>query len=197
MLWLSLEHHGPGPMRAPTDANCVACHGDAEMMQASAQMGRNLPPSAFDYSPDLGRVVFHTKRPEQGYTQVLHRFATDHPEFRIIREKLAPDTLQFNHELHLTQAKVSLNGRAAFDCDDCHKLDSSGIFHLKVTYDANCKACHPIQFDPKTPALLVPHGISNTSAPFCVRCRSTTPTTMPPPTGLAISSETRNLRCRI
>ncbi len=65
--------------------------------------------------------------------------------------------MQFNHELHLTQAKVSLNGRA-LNCDDCHKLDSSGIFHLKVTYDANCKACHPIQFDPKTPALLVPHG---------------------------------------
>ena len=45
-------------------------------------------------------MVFKAPRPPGGYTQIIHAFATDHPEFQVLAEKLRdPDTLKFNHQL--------------------------------------------------------------------------------------------------
>ncbi len=101
------EHLGGGSMPAPTDANCLSCHANEEIMQASAAKGKTLPAGAFDFRPSLGRVVFAVARPSDGYTRVIHSFASDHPEFQVIAQNLQdPDTLKFNHELHLTSAAI-------------------------------------------------------------------------------------------
>jgi hypothetical protein len=104
-------------------------------------------------------VVFKTSRPENGYTKIIHGFATDHPEFQVLEEKLPdPNPLRFNHQLHLTSPNIApLKGRA-LECVDCHKPDAAGIYHLKITYEEHCKSCHSLQFDVNNPGLLVPHG---------------------------------------
>lgn len=153
------EHHGPGPMAKPTDANCVSCHGNADVMQSSYEEGKTLPPSAFDFHPDLGRVVFKAPRPERGYTKVIHSFAADHPEFQVVAERIKdPNTLRFNHALHLTSPRIQPLGGKKLECNDCHKPDAAGVLHLKISYDENCKSCHSLQFDPKNPELRIPHG---------------------------------------
>ncbi len=154
-----LEHRGGGPMAQPADANCAACHADAGVMAASFQKGQTLPPSAFDYRPDLGRAVFKTPRPVQGYTKVFHSFATDHPEFRVIAEKLRdPDTLKFNHQLHLSSPNIPLVNGKKLDCANCHQPDATARYYQPVSYAQNCQACHSLQFDEKNPDLLIPHG---------------------------------------
>lgn len=161
-----VEHQGPGPMRAPADAQCLSCHANSAVMEASAKSGEKLPPSAFAFRPDFGRVVFRTPRPAQGYTEIIHSFATDHPEFAVLRDHLKdPDTLKFNHELHLTSSVVTWQGRK-LECADCHRLDAAGAFYLKVTYEEDCRKCHAIQFDVRNPGLTVPHGNAENARAF-------------------------------
>jgi hypothetical protein len=123
------EHHG-AMMAATTDANCDFCHGDAAKMAVSPK------------------------------TPVIHRFATDHPQFRFITEKWRdPDTLKFNHALHLTGATIpKLPGGGKLDCAFCHQPDAAGAFMKPVTFEKNCRVCHSLQFDPQTPELMLPHG---------------------------------------
>lgn len=153
------EHKGGGLMKAPDDANCAACHANAQVMQASAEKGRKLSANVFRARLADDRQVFLPPRPKDGYTQVIHSFATDHPEFQVLAEKLRdPDTLKFNHQLHLTSPTVQpLNGHR-LECLDCHKLDAAGFYRQKISFDQNCRQCHSLQFDPRNPDLALPHG---------------------------------------
>ncbi len=123
------EHHG-ALMAATTDANCDFCHGDAVKMSVA----RNVP--------------------------VIHHFATDHPQFRFIAEKWSdPDTLKFDHELHLTGATIpKLPGGQKLDCNFCHQPDVTGAYLRPISFEKNCRVCHSLQFDPQTPELTLPHG---------------------------------------
>src|SRR5476651_122766 len=129
------EHQGK-MMAATTDANCVFCHGDpAKMAGAKAESGKWKP-------------------------ETIHHFAEDHPQFRFITEKWRdPDTLKFNHALHLTGATIpTLPGGAKLDCAFCHSPDAAGAFMKSVVFEKNCRVCHSLQFDPETPQLQLPHG---------------------------------------
>jgi hypothetical protein len=153
------EHRGPGPMAAPTDANCLSCHAKAAVLQTSYEKGKMLPPEEFDYRPDQGRVLFKAPRPQRGYTKVIRAFAIDHPEFQVLADKLKdPDTLKFNHALHLSSPNILAPPGRKLACHDCHKPDAAGVLHLKITYEENCKSCHSLQFDVNNPELRVPHG---------------------------------------
>jgi Cytochrome c7 and related cytochrome c len=65
------------------------------------------------------------------------------------------------------------------DCYSCHRLDNAeyagsskkgagevvsprvaGTYMLPVTYENHCRACHPLNFDPKAPDALLTHGLS-------------------------------------
>lgn len=77
---------------------------------------------------------------------------------------------------------ISLNQPVQLDCKACHILDNSdlasalglpvgslaelptprgegGALMLPIRYEAHCKACHPLRFDPDAPAMEVPHGL--------------------------------------
>ena len=127
------EHQGK-LMAAATDADCVFCHGDAVKMAVASTAGSVTP--------------------------VIHHFAEDHPQFRFITDKWRdPDTLKFNHALHLMGATIpNLPGGAKLDCAFCHQLDAAGAFMKPVAFENNCRVCHSLQFDPETPQLQLPHG---------------------------------------
>ncbi|MEO7300369.1 MAG: cytochrome c3 family protein [Verrucomicrobiota bacterium] len=152
------EHLGNGKMPAPKSENCIACHGDAEVMQASFEKGKTLSPATFDYRVAHAEILFKTPRPERGYTQVFHSFATDHPEFQIHAQNLKdPNMLKFNHRLHLGESvRTKVGGE--LECATCHKADSFGEFHQKISFESNCRECHSLQFDKHNPDLQLPHG---------------------------------------
>jgi hypothetical protein len=127
------EHQGP-VIAATTDANCSFCHGDAARMAAAPAGNRMMT--------------------------VIHHFGEDHPQFRFIMENLRdPDTLKFNHALHLTGTTMpKLPGGAKLDCAFCHQPDAAGAFMRPVAFEKNCRVCHSLQFDPETPQLTLPHG---------------------------------------
>jgi len=153
------EHLGRGTLRQPEDANCDACHANKAIMMMSLKKGKELPPAAFDYRPDLGRVLFKASRPEQGYTEIITAFAKDHPEFQVIRDKLKdPDTLKFNHQLHLTSPNIPLVKGQKLECASCHIPDATGAYYQAVSFKENCQTCHSLQFDERNPELTLPHG---------------------------------------
>ena len=129
------EHQGI-KIAATTDANCNFCHADAtKMAGVKAESGKRK-------------------------AETINHFADDHPQFRFITEKLRdPDTLKFNHALHLTGATIpKLPGGAKLDCAFCHSPDAAGAFMKPVAFEPNCRVCHSLQFDPQTPELQLPHG---------------------------------------
>lgn len=144
-------------MATPVVTHCNACHGSHEVMEASFQLGKSLPPDTFDYRPAKGRVIFKTPRPVRGHTQVFTNFA-DHPEFLLhtaqLRETIA---LRFNHQRHFVADIPPVNGKK-LQCADCHQPGPNGVYPLKVSYAAHCQTCHALQFDEHNPDLLLPHG---------------------------------------
>jgi hypothetical protein len=152
------EHTGSGRMPDPTDTHCAACHNNAPVMQASYEKGKSVPPEKLHRPAPGGLVRFEPLRPERGFTQLIASFDTDHPEFQIHREKLRdPNTLRFNHQRHEAD-DIPLIGGRRLDCADCHRPDATGRHFQRMTFEANCRACHALQFDPETPDLHLPHG---------------------------------------
>ena len=169
------EHQGI-KMAVATDLNCDFCHADATKMplaigstaQAAvslsspkggegrgeeAEASRNKSPSPQPSPRSSGE-----REPVQ--LGLIHHFATDHPQFRFLAEKWRdPDTLKFNHQLHLTGTTIpKLPGGEKLDCAFCHKPDAAGAFMTPVAFERNCRVCHSLQFDPETPQLQLPHG---------------------------------------
>ena len=163
------EHTGSGPMHPPSDRNCQVCHGDAAIMQASLAKGKTLglyhalvgdEVTSLKLKPDERLLTSSPTIEKRGKLQLITAFATDHPEFQLVAEKLRdPDTLKFNHQLHLTSPTIpQLPDGKKLECASCHQPDASGGFYRKISFAANCKVCHSLQFDAENPALRVPHG---------------------------------------
>jgi hypothetical protein len=153
-----VEHQGSGPMHEPDSVNCNACHANREVMEASFAKGKTIPDEAFNYRSHHGQIIFNAPRPERGYTKVFSSFAVDHPEFQVHAENLTDrNTLKFNHRMHLGDSVRTKDG-GKLDCAKCHKPDASGAFHQKISFEANCRECHSLQFDKRNPELQLPHG---------------------------------------
>ena len=152
------EHRG-AVMSATTDANCNFCHGDA------AKMAKN---SVGDEVTSLKSKPSQSLLTSAPTKSLIHHFADDHPQFRFLVEKRRdPDTLKFNHALHLTGTTIpKLPGSAKLDCAFCHQPDAPGAFMRPVAFEKNCRVCHSLQFDPETPKLTLPHGSAASVAAF-------------------------------
>lgn len=162
------EHQGSTLMKAVASSQCISCHGNSQVMQASAQKGEQLEPAAFHRHPHPPQqVVFELPRPPRGYTQVFRSFSADHPEFQLNAEKARdpkvrdPDTLRFNHQRHFAADVPPINKDGTkLDCNYCHKSDTEGRLMKRISFAANCQPCHSLQFDVNNPDLPLPHGSS-------------------------------------
>jgi len=172
------EHRGPGPMKVVASSECASCHGKSDVMQAAAQ---KKPPEGWTplqrHPQPSQRVIFtQLGRPPEGYTKVFASFWDDHPEFRINVAKAQDptkvrdpnsyaaadgihDILRFNHNRHFGPdiPAVDKTGKK-LDCSYCHQLETEGRFMRRISYEANCQACHQLQFDLNNPDLTLPHG---------------------------------------
>jgi len=129
-------------------------------MLAASSKGTRLPDDAFHSAVARDPNVFQSPRPRSGFTNVIHRFAIDHPEFRPHTDKLRdPNTLKFNHALHLTSETIQkLPSGQKLDCVSCHEPETTGVYFQRIRFEKHCQACHSLQFDPETPGLALPHG---------------------------------------
>jgi len=154
-----LEHQGLGKMKAVASLNCASCHNNRDIMQASAQKGMQLPQSDFRLRAEPAqRIAFNLPRPPEGYTQVFSSFDSGHPEFQFAREKARdPNVLKFNHQRHYQEDIPQVNGKD-LSCGYCHKPGGGGRYMQKITFTANCQACHALQFDARNPEMILPHG---------------------------------------
>ena len=158
------EHVGSGSMKRVASAQCASCHDDRLTMAASAKKGRQLDWAPFQRHPHPPQQVVYTlPRPLDGYTDTFPSFWDGHPEFQLKREPARdPDVLKFNHERHFAP-DIPMVGGKKLECNYCHRPDSEGRYNnQRITFAAQCQACHSLQFDPKNPELTLPHG--NTTA---------------------------------
>lgn len=154
-----VEHRGL-KLVAPTDTSCTRCHNDAGVMAVSSLKGGGLPAEHFDPPIRPGLRAFRTPRPAGGRTNLIASFWQGHPNFGVLAQRLKdPDTLRFNHALHLGDM-VRLNG-GQLGCANCHLPDATGAYMARINYAQHCAACHDLQFDPAHPELRVPHGDVN------------------------------------
>jgi Cytochrome c7 and related cytochrome c len=156
------EHKGATSLRTVASIECAACHNDAQVMEASARKGKQLSPAAFQIQRVRPmQVALALPRPPDGYTRTFASFWKDHPEFQLQRDHAAdPDTLRFNHQRHFAPDIPSINGRK-LECISCHVMDDEGRYMKRISFVANCQACHSLQFDPNNPDLTLPHGDPN------------------------------------
>ncbi|MFN2475035.1 MAG: hypothetical protein ABR526_01670 [Chthoniobacterales bacterium] len=160
------EHQGAGAMLAVTSRDCATCHSDQSVMQASAQKGNQLPPTQFRLNPKVvnptgaRQNVLQLPRPAAGYTATFASFSEGHPPFELHQQNVREsDVLRFNHQLHLGGRGIPLApGGAKLDCNYCHKPEPNGRYMQRFTFEANCHACHSLQFDVKNPDFELPHG---------------------------------------
>jgi hypothetical protein len=153
------EHRGPEPMKVVSSANCTSCHNSREIMEAATKKGMQFNWANYHRHPQPSqRVVFELPRPPRGHTQTFPSFSDGHPEFQLTTGKSRdPDVLRFNHQRHFASDIPPVNGQK-LDCNYCHKPDTEGRFMQRISFAANCQACHSLQFDPKNPDLVLPHG---------------------------------------
>jgi hypothetical protein len=161
------EHKGAASLQTVASLECAACHADAHVMQASGIKGAQLPASAFQIHPVRPmQVAFELPRPPRGFTNSFASFWSDHPDFQLKRDHARdPDVLRFNHQRHFASDVPPLNGQR-LDCISCHKIDEEGLHMKRISFAANCQACHSLQFDPRNPELMLPHGDSNAVRAF-------------------------------
>ncbi len=160
------EHQGPGAMLAVATRDCATCHNDQSVMQASAQKGKQIPPTQFHLNPKVvnptgaRQTVLQLPRPVDGYTATFASFSEGHPPFQLHQQNVREsDVLRFNHQLHLTGRGIPLTpGGAKLDCNYCHKPEPNGRYMQRFSFEANCHACHSLQFDVKNPDFELPHG---------------------------------------
>ncbi|HEV7425857.1 MAG TPA: FHA domain-containing protein [Thermoanaerobaculia bacterium] len=163
------------PWRGVSDASCSECHG--KLPHAENQTG--APACADCHSEHRGvarlaasadatciechrKILEHVSDPAKPRTKEalsILNFGDKHPEFTLRSD---PDTLLFNHKLHLAAGGV-FNGegrREELQCIQCHKLvETKGkVDPAPVTFKNACQRCHKLTFDPRLPNDEVPHG---------------------------------------
>ncbi|WP_338467187.1 cytochrome c3 family protein [Novosphingobium sp. ZN18A2] len=139
------EHTGAGAMPATRQKFCTDCH---------AGMKKRLPDTTIGDAADFG---------------------TDHPQFRpaivvdpapeqplLKRVAWTPDLrendgLKFTHKQHLSKTNAVAQmvirrpalykGEKALDCQDCHKVDATGVRYQPVKMEQACETCHTLNFD--------------------------------------------------
>ena len=155
-----MEHQGSRALRVVANSQCAACHNNADVMQASAVKGMQMPQDAFHLRHfPRQQVVFQLPRPPRGFTEVIDSFENKHPEFQVVREHARdPDVLRFNHQRHLNGPDIPQVDGRKLDCGYCHKPTIDGRFMQRIDFTTSCQACHSLQFDMKNPEMQLPHG---------------------------------------
>jgi len=156
------EHQGLDAMMAVGNLDCASCHNNTNVMQASADRGKQLPPTRFHLNPkmvNLRQVTLQLPRPTDGYTKTFASFSEGHPLFQLQRENVRDNNvLRFNHQRHLNSSDIPPTKSGKLDCNYCHQPEPNGRYMQPISFEAHCQECHSLQFDVRNPDFQLPHG---------------------------------------
>ena len=156
------EHQGLDGMMAVATLDCASCHNNSEVMRASADRGKQLPPTRFHLNPkmvNLRQATLQLTRPTDGYTKTFASFSEGHPPFQLQRENVRDnDVLRFNHQRHLNSSDIPPTKAGKLDCNYCHQPEPNGRYMQPISFEAHCQECHSLQFDVRNPDFQLPHG---------------------------------------
>jgi FHA domain len=140
------EHQGNQSLTAVANQQCVKCHNELKTRDGK-------PP---------------------GFEPRVTDFTTGHPEFTFTVNTLSqqrrlrlsdkgarqadPTRLKLNHVAHLKPNLKGPKGPTRLFCKDCHAPAPDGTLFSPIRYEAHCKDCHQLEFDPALPGRVVPHA---------------------------------------
>ncbi len=157
------EHVGGKSMIPTGDSFCIDCHSSAQNMGAVATLSDQLLPK----KPTDSIHQTSRSRPATTHIKLIKGFHDGHPDFWYKdknnklsgSEKDGKEVFRFNHAIHIANARISYKDESGkeqyrpLSCTDCHVSDDRGEYQLPITYEKNCKDCHPLNFDVTTPSL--------------------------------------------
>lgn len=155
---------------------CASCHRDHNGRFGLAEQNRHYT--------QTGCAACHQDLNRTAHGQDLRAvsdFEKEHPPFRVqVRDERRPrellrvrmaegvragvafsrtSPLKFPHDIHLDREGInSPQGIAKLDCEDCHRPNSDRRGFEPVRFDAHCKGCHEMRFEPTVAGREVPHG---------------------------------------
>ncbi len=133
-----MEHNGSSGVHLRDSRQCTACHADLKGLsdKTSVEAVRSLA-----QHPEF-RVE------DKGGKRLPLADAALHDETRI----------KLNHSVHLKDKIRGPNGKVQLQCVDCHALSDDKRLIKPISFEANCRSCHPLEFDSRFPTEQVPHG---------------------------------------
>jgi predicted CXXCH cytochrome family protein len=181
------EHRGrDASLVRPGDAVCTRCHRDLEAVKPGSAARYHNSITAFARDHPLEARSVRLFDPDQHrtlkFSHAVHLsegMARDPKAMRLFRlGDIADKTAQPRYQA--LQKKEGPNAEVKLECQACHRLDAAdfgfpagalaglpeaallphraaGGNPLPITYDAQCKACHPLTFDDKEPP--APHRV--------------------------------------
>jgi len=164
-----VDHRGKTGMVMHEAEKCVSCHGDIKLKKASATI---------DNVRDFAKAhpEFHLTLPDGKNTiRVPQREAG---------KLLDQSALKFSHQVHLDKKGISSpEGDTVMVCQDCHKIEETGIHFAPINLEKSCQQsrCHAIDFTEPVEGE-APHGseraVLNKLREFYVKWLAETPANM-------------------
>lgn len=132
------EHRGRrGALMMVADSRCTQCHAD---LRTTGQTPSRFATSIRSFT--AGHPAFAlTIRQQDKATATRVRL-----DRATVRD---PARVHYNHAIHLKPDKLGSKGFERLRCGDCHQTDVQGAYMLPITYEAHCRRCHPLAFDPR------------------------------------------------
>jgi predicted CXXCH cytochrome family protein len=140
------EHRGSEGMTLSDNRLCVQCH------QAIGNILEN---------PTVQSVPSFAKHPE--FTVPVRQDSADKAAVKQVQlsdaERLRDTTrLKLNHKLHLKPQLRGANGPVTLSCESCHTLREDRKVMLPISFNRDCRSCHPLGFDDRFPGKEAPHA---------------------------------------
>ncbi len=142
------EHNGNHHLVDQASALCSSCHGDITNINPETKL-ENI--DSFDSHPQFKASI---RKDSEG--KEFARISLED------RESLTdPTPIKLNHKVHLEKGIRGPEGEVDLNCSDCHRLGKDRKVIEPISFERDCKSCHPLSFDDRLPNKEVPHGDPN------------------------------------
>lgn len=141
------EHNGDHVMVEQESARCATCHSNLSEILPDT-LHKNVVD--FESHPEF-RVALSTgdDKNQTNWKRLDERAQIEDPTH-----------LKLNHKVHLRPDLRGADGAVNLDCSDCHRASDDRKSFLPISFERDCKSCHPLAFDARLPGQEVPHGNS-------------------------------------
>lgn len=139
------EHNGNHRLVEQEAARCVTCHSDIKSVDPKST---HANVSSFSDHPEFRLTLFKSSDSDD----LIWRRLDDRSGIK------DPTPIKLNHKVHLAADLAGPDGSVTLNCNDCHRPDKATKGFSPISFERDCKSCHPLTFDSRMPTLEVPHG---------------------------------------